>query len=443
MSIFKKLLSKKALSKKLLSKELLSKPIAIAPALSKGWILVLGTIAAAGLGALVSVTIPLPGTVAPREGQRLLGDLFKNGFRYQVKRPVNILVMGIDRVADAKPGSDEMFSGNSDSLLLLHLDPNQRSLNVLSVPRDTQVEIPSLGLTKINQANPSGGPALTGKVISDTLGGVTIDRYVRFSTDAFRELIDQVGGIEVNVPADMNYEDKTQKLYIDLKRGQQTLDGNKAEQFARFRNDNLGDIGRVQRQQTLLKALREKLSSPMMLPRIPGIVQRMQKYIDTNLTLEETSALLNYGLGLDQKTVKMVLLPGRFSGPKEFQASYWILEPDARDRIMKEYFDVGAGQADSSTSALRIVIQNASDNPEAAQNLEMQLAKAGYEDVRVLDDRPETQTQTQIIVQGGQTQAAAAIQHVIGIGILETSSTGELESDITLRLGNDLGKQKL
>ncbi len=403
----------------------------------------LGIIVTASLGAFIAVTIPLPGTVAPREGQRLLGDLFKNGFRYQVKRPINILVMGIDRVPEAQPGSDAMFSGNSDSLLLLHLDPNQRSLNVLSVPRDTQVEIPTLGLTKINQANPSGGPALTGKVIADTLGGVKIDRYVRFSTDAFRELIDRVGGIEVNVPTDMVYEDKTQKLNIDLKRGPQTLNGDKAEQFARFRNDNLGDIGRVQRQQILLKALREKLSSPLMLPRIPGIVQGMQQYIDTNLTLEETSALLNHGLGLDQKTVKMVLLPGRFSGPKEFQGSYWILDPDGRDRIMKDYFDVGAGQADSATAPLRIVIQNASSNPDAAQNLAMQLSKAGYENVSILDDRPETQTQTQIIVQGGQSQAAAAIQHVIGIGILETSSTGELESDITLRIGNDLGRQKL
>jgi polyisoprenyl-teichoic acid--peptidoglycan teichoic acid transferase len=411
--------------------------------LTKGGVLGLGVMMAAGLGALMAVTIPLPGTVAPREGQRLLGDLFKNGFRYQVKRPINILVMGIDRVLDAKPGSEEMFNGNSDSLLLLHLDPNQRSLNVLSVPRDTQVEIPTLGLTKINQANPSGGPALTGQVVANTLGGVKIDRYVRFSTDAFRELIDRVGGIEVNVPTDMVYEDKTQKLNIDLKRGQQTLNGDKAEQFARFRNDNLGDIGRVQRQQILLKALREKLSSPLMLPRIPGIVQGMQQYIDTNLTLEETSALLNYGLGLDQKTVKMVLLPGRFSGPKEFQASYWILDPDGRDRIMKEYFDVGIGQADSATAPLRIVIQNASSNPDAAQNLAMQLAKAGYENVAILDDRPETQTQTQIIVQGGQSKAATAIQNVIGMGILETSSTGELESDITLRIGNDLGRQKL
>jgi LCP family protein required for cell wall assembly len=426
-----------------MSKQIVQLRSRLGPLLTKGTIFGLSAGLAATIGAVIAVTMPMPGGIAPREGQRLLGDLFRNGFRYQVKRPVNVLVMGIDRVAGAKLGTEEMFSGNSDSILLLHIDPKQSGVNLLSIPRDTQVEIPNLGLTKINQANPSGGPALVNQVISDNFAGVPIDRYVRFSTDAFRELINQVGGVEVNVPTDMVYEDNTQKLSINLKQGKQTLDGDKAEQFVRFRNDALGDIGRVQRQQMLLKALRDKFASPLVIARIPGILQSMQPYIDTNLTFEEVSALLNYGVGIDQKAIKMVLLPGRFSGDKEFQSSYWIMEPDGRDRIMKEYFNVGAGQADGTTAPLRIVIQNASNNPDAAQTIAMQLGKAGYENVSVSDDRSEQQTQTQIIVQGGQNQAAESIQNIIGIGIVEPSSIGELESDITLRIGNDIGRQKL
>ena len=426
-----------------MSKQIVQLRSRLGPLLTKGTIFGLSAGLSATIGAVIAVTMPMPGGIAPREGQRVLGDLFRNGFRYQVKRPVNVLVMGIDRVAGAKLGTEEMFSGNSDSILLLHIDPKQSGINLLSIPRDTQVEIPNLGLTKINQANPSGGPALVNQVISDNFAGVPIDRYVRFSTDAFRELINQVGGVEVNVPTDMVYEDNTQKLSINLKQGKQTLDGDKAEQFVRFRNDALGDIGRVQRQQMLLKALRDKFASPLVIARIPGILQSMQPYIDTNLTFEEVSALLNYGVGIDQKAIKMVLLPGRFSGDKEFQSSYWIMEPDGRDRIMKEYFNVGAGQADGTTAPLRIVIQNASNNPDAAQTIAMQLGKAGYENVSVSDDRSEQQTQTQIIVQGGQNQAAESIQNIIGIGIVEPSSIGELESDITLRIGNDIGRQKL
>ena len=223
--------------------------------------------------------------------------------------------------------------------------------------------------------------------------------------------------------------------------GRQILDGDKAEQFSRFRNDAFGDIGRVQRQQVLLKALREKVSSPLLIARIPGILQAMQPYIDTNLTFEEMSALFNYGVGINPKAIKMVLLPGRFSGPKEFQASYWIVEPEGRDRIMKEYFNVGVGQADGTMAPLRIVIQNASSNPDAGQAIAIQLSKMGYENVSVSEDRSEQQTQTQIIVQSGQNKAAESIQQTIGI--VELSSIGELESDITIRIGNDIGPQRL
>ncbi len=426
-----------------ISKQIVQLRSHLGPFLTKSAVLLLSGGLAATIGSFIAVTMPTPGGIGSREGQKLLSDLFKNGFRYQVKRPVNVLVMGIDRVAGAKLGSEEIFSGNSDSMLLLHIDPKQSDVSLLSIPRDTQVEIPNLGLTKINQANPSGGPALVNQVISDNFAGVPIDRYVRFSTDAFRELINQVGGVEVTVPTDMVYEDNTQKLSINLKQGRQILDGEKAEQFARFRNDALGDIGRVQRQQVILKALREKFTSPLVIIRIPGILRALQPYIDTNMTLEEMSALLNHAVGIDQKAIRMVLLPGRFSGDKEFQASYWIMDPDARDRIMKEYFNVGIGQADGKTAPLRIIIQNASNNPDAAQTVVSQLSRAGYENVSVSDDRTEQQTQTQIIVQGGQSQAAESIQHIIGIGIVESSSIGELESDITLRIGNDMGRQKL
>ncbi len=389
------------------------------------------------VGSLIAVTVPLPGAVSPREGQKLLGDLFKNGFRYQVTRPVNILVLGVDRVLDPKVTGDDLFTGHSDSMLLVHVNPRLKGVNVLSIPRDTQVEIPNIGITKINQANASGGPALVGKVVTDTFNGVQVDRYIRFSTDAFRELIDQIGGVRVYVPIDMVYEDKTQKLSINLKQGWQTLNGDQAEQFARFRNDGFGDIGRVQRQQTLLKSLKEQMASPFVVPRIPGILQAMQKYVDTNLSLEEMSAILNYGLGLDQKAVKMVLLPGRFSEVKEFRASYWIMDDRKRDRIMKDFFEIADPNTAADVTPLRIAIQNASSQPKAAEALQEKLIKAGYDALYITDPWPEKQTQTQIILQTGKTDAANRIQQAIGIGTLETSSTGDLDSDITIRIGDD------
>jgi polyisoprenyl-teichoic acid--peptidoglycan teichoic acid transferase len=430
----------------------IDQPIVAAPTKVRTWLgrslLFLGTaITAATVGSLLAVTIPLPGAVSPGVGQRLLGDLIKNGFQYHFSRPITVLVMGIDGVPNAQSTAD-VFTGRSDTMLLIQLDPTKQTINMLSVPRDTQVEIPGIGVTKINQANASGGPILARDTLSNTLNGIQIDRYVRVSTEAFRELVDLLGGVRMYVPKPMKYQDKTQKLNIDLQPGWQTLNGDQAEQFARFRNDNFGDIGRVQRQQTLLKAIKDQVSNPLTIARIPSILQAMQKYIDTNLSLEEMLALVNMGLKLDQKDFKMVLLPGRFSKVDEFKASYWILNPQERDRIMQEYFaqDPANNPAnevnpDAPEKRLRIAVQNATSDPNAASKVATYLLKLGYDNVFVIDDPwDDPQDQTHVIVQGGQLKSAQAVQTALQFGTIDAASTGDLESDLTIRVGNDWQK---
>jgi polyisoprenyl-teichoic acid--peptidoglycan teichoic acid transferase len=397
----------------------------------------------ATLGSLAAVTIPLPGGVSPQEGQRLLGGLVKNGFQYKVSRPVTVLIMGIDRVPNAV-GKAAVFSGRSDTMLLLRVDPTTNSVNMLSIPRDTQVEIPGIGVTKINQANASGGPLLARETVAGAMNGVEIDRYVRVSTDAFRELVNLLGGVRVYVPKDMQYQDKTQNLNIDLKAGWQQMNGDQAEQFARFRQDNFGDIGRVQRQQALLKALREQTSNPLTIARIPSILKAMEKYIDTNLSFEEMLALVNLGLKMEQKDFQMVLLPGRFSGADEFKASYWIMDGAKRDRILRDYFqqdaaDMAADTADRPTTQtdLRIAIQNAADDPEAGRKLADALAAKGYNQVFMIKPWSESQANTQVIVQGGQLNAAKQLQQELQIDRVAAESTGDLDSDLTIRVGND------
>jgi LCP family protein required for cell wall assembly len=404
----------------------------------------LATVLTAGTAsALLAVNLPLPGVSTPDEGRKLLSEWVKSGFQYQISRPITVLVMGIDRVLDAPEGSDAVFEGRSDTMLLLRLDPETQTVNLLSIPRDTQVEIPGVGLTKINHANASGGPLLARETVSQTLNGIQIDRYVRVSTDAFRELVDLLGGVRVYVPKPMQYEDQTQKLKIDLQPGWQTLTGDQAEQFARFRHDNFGDIGRVQRQQALLKALKEQVSHPLTVVRIPGILRTMQKYVETNLSFEEMLALVNFGLKLEQKDFKMVLLPGRFSAPDEFRASYWIMDPRARDRIMQEYFQqasIGGVPEETPPTALRIAVQNAADDPEAAAQVAQHLHQLGYGNVFVTDAWSESEKQTQLIVQGGQLHSAQMLQKLLEIGTIDVASTGDIESDVTLRVGNDWQK---
>jgi LCP family protein required for cell wall assembly len=290
------------------------------------------------LGSPISLTRT---TDLPRGNFSILaaGNNWNSLFPYHLGRPVNILVMGIDRVEDAPPESLEAFGGRSDTMLLLRFDPTDNTLKLLSIPRDTRVDIPRFDYTKINDANVHGGPVLAANVVSNTLNNVPIDRYVRVTTNAFRELVDLVGGIEVFVPRPMVYKDVTQKLDINLAEGLQVLNGDQAEQFARFRKDANGDIGRVQRQEILLTSLQKRLNNPTIIPRIPQAINILQKSVDTNLTMEEVLALANFGRQLDKAQIHMVMLPGRFSQPDEFDGrSYWILSDSGRDRVMDQYF---------------------------------------------------------------------------------------------------------
>jgi polyisoprenyl-teichoic acid--peptidoglycan teichoic acid transferase len=390
---------------------------------------------------------PLPPAIAPEGGPKpfSLGDLWRQGFRYTITRPINILVMGVDLPLNLPEGkSSNVFAGRSDTMLLVHLDPNRQTISVLSIPRDTQVEIPELGLEKINYANAVGGPTLSAQVVSRTLNGITIDRYVRVSTGAFRELVDLVGGIEVDVPQRMEYTDNTQKLKIDLYPGQQTLNGSQAEQFARFRNDANGDIGRVQRQQQVIRALREKLSNPTLVTKLPQAIELFQRYIDTNLTMEEMLAMADLGLDLGQENFQMVMLPGRFSTPSESVASYWIIDPAARDQVLQEHFDVSSVAAvaqQHDSKEIRVAVQNASSNAQLGSQVAAYLQAQGFSNVYVIEDAPAPQGQTQIIAQNGDVKSAEIMGTVLGVGEVVPASTGDLQSDLTIRVGGDWVEQ--
>ncbi|MEG3437119.1 LCP family protein [Pannus brasiliensis CCIBt3594] len=421
----------------------------ISSAVKKGlfWGVTLGftAVTSATIGAVVALMTPLPAPIGAifqkthfQAKTSILEDRAWNSLLNQkLSRPVNILVMGIDRVLDAKT-TDDLFKGRSDTMLLVRFEPADNTVRVLSIPRDSRVRIPDHGFTKINDANVFGGPALATRVVSRTLGDVQIDRYARITTDAFKELVDLVGGVDVYVPEKMYHKDVTQKLEINLEEGWQNLDGDRAEQFARYRNKQTGDIGRVQRQQILLKALQQKLFSPTILPSLPGAVQILQKYIDTNLTVEEMLALAHFGLNVKREDVRMVLLPGRFNALSEFDGrSYWILNREQiREIVRKNFTDTTTGE-ETSIAELRIAVQNATNTNGMARKMRNYLVKQGYTNAYIGDDSHEKLSETQIIVQKGDFPSAKTLKSQLGIGTVEASSIGALDSDLTVRVGED------
>ncbi|MEG3988936.1 LCP family protein [Microcoleus sp. S28C3] len=405
----------------------------------------------ATIGAITALLAPVEPPIISRVLEATGFNYTSSNSGYRLSRPVNILILGIDRVPEAAANSPKIFEGRSDTILLLHLDPREKSISLLSVPRDTKVDVPGIRFSKISEANATGGAALATRLVSSMLNNTRIERYVRVSSSAFRELVDLLGGVEVFVPRAMSYTDTAQKLKINLAQGWQTLNGEQAEQFARFRNDGLGDIGRIQRQQSLIQVIRNRLTSPSVLVRLPQIVRLMQKYVDTNLNYEEILTLANFGLQLERDTFKMVMLPGSSSSKQGDLRSYWILDALKVDRIMTQYFnqsvpDFAQGRFRNPTESvlpknLKIAVQNASNKPATAKTVAEFLRKKGFFNVSVVQDSPQKERQSQIIVQQGDLEAANLLQKELGGGKIEASSTGEINSDLTLRVGEDWVKR--
>lgn len=380
------------------------------------------------------------------EGDRISATDFRMP---RLTRPVNILVMGVKVLTsdlENPPQSAEELGyhalvndldGLSDTMLLVGFDPEDSNLAMLSLPRDTRTWVEGMGYTKLNEANREGGPALAAATTSELLGGVGVDRYVRINVQGVEKLIDALGGVEVYVPYDMQYQDDSQHLYINLKEGQQRLDGSQALQFLRYRYDGYGDIGRIQRQQTLMRALQEQALSPMTLTRLPKILSVIRENIDTNLSLEEVLALVGFASRMERSEVQQLLLPGDFS-QEGYNLSYWLPDERAIDAMMAQHFSQeGSLAALPGRGDVRIAIQNSTDDDYAIDDLIYRLEDEGYWNIVVDHNWDEPLQETRIIAQRGDTRLAAQLQRSLALGEVRTESTGNLQSDITIAIGQD------
>lgn len=220
--------------------------------------------------------------------------------KWEGKERVNILLLGGDS-RDLR----ENEIPRSDSIMIASLDPVTKKSYLFSILRDTYVKIPNNGSDRINTAIATGGPELAMKTVSNLMG-IPIQYYVYTDFNGFIELVDAVGGIDLEVEKDMKYTDSADKhlFDIDLKKGFQHLDGKTALQYVRFRHDALSDFSRTERQRKFMKALAVKLQSTTSLIKLPRILQSIDPYIETNLTVTE---MLKLGsLGFEVKTDGMV-----------------------------------------------------------------------------------------------------------------------------------------
>ncbi|MCL6443229.1 MAG: LCP family protein [Alicyclobacillus sp.] len=229
-----------------------------------------------------------------------------------------ILLIG----TDTRPGET---GGNTDVLMVLSIDYKHRRIALLSVPRDTMVQLPH-GITgKINAAYDIGGVQATDEIVQNLIH-FDIPNYAITHFGGLVNIIDTIGGIWVKVPEPMHYN-TGDKLYgvIDLNPGYQRLTGQQALGFVRFREDPLGDIGRTERQQAFLKALESALLKPSNILKLPQLVSEFSSTIDTNLSKsQELSFASNASMFKSFKMITMTL-PGAYYDQNGI--SYWLVNP--------------------------------------------------------------------------------------------------------------------
>jgi LCP family protein required for cell wall assembly len=274
-----------------------------------------------------------------------VGDLFS---QLMPNQPVNILVLGGDKV-----------NNNTDTIMLVNYNPSSAQMNILSIPRDTKVNIKGKGTEKINFAFPYGGAKLSVETVSNLLD-VNIKYYVFVDTSAFRKIVDELGGVDYNIPANMDYDDPLQNLHIHLKKGQQHLDGAKAEQFMRFRqashsNKEISryydgsDLKRIDAQQNFIKEFIRQKVNIFYITKLNKIAGIIFSNIETNIKLNDALKMLQNIGKLKADTVQFFKLPGN----SDYEAGgwYYIMDGKQAEEITKKYFNAAGSFVDGSNTA--------------------------------------------------------------------------------------------
>jgi LCP family protein required for cell wall assembly len=216
-----------------------------------------------------------------------------------------IVVMGTDNV-----------STNTDVMFTVQLKDGRTELT--QIPRDTFIESNKYGVMKANALYSSGDVAMVKQELTRLIAA-PVDRYLLVNLQAVQRLANALGGVEVDVPKRMYYVDNSQGLYIDLYPGRQLLKGQDLEGFLRFRHDELGDIGRMERQKLVLAEVFRKLANPAMVTRIPELLKIAGSDIRTDLSPVDMGTLLS-AMGTTKLT------SSRLSGTPYWHddISYWM-----------------------------------------------------------------------------------------------------------------------
>ncbi|SUK16153.1 LytR family transcriptional regulator [Staphylococcus agnetis] len=244
------------------------------------------------------------------------------------KEPVSILFLGIDDSDARRENGQSVEQSRTDAMILSTLNPDKNQIRLLSIPRDTLSYIPKVGYyDKITHAHAYGGPESSMDTVEKALN-IPVDYYVRINMDAFAETVDELGGIEYDVPYDLNEPNRTDQGRIKIKKGKQVLNGEEVLAVTRTRKQD-SDLKRGQRQMEVLKILFRKAQETQSLHKLDDIIKIVGNNSQHNLSYDEIRALATNYLVSDTE-----IKTEQLKGENELLNGIYYINPDI-DALIK------------------------------------------------------------------------------------------------------------
>jgi LCP family protein required for cell wall assembly len=331
---------------------------------------------------------------------------------------INVLLLGIDR------RGSKGWGFRTDTIIIVTVDPVDKTVGMMSIPRDLYIQIPGNGEDRINTANvygykydyPGGGPALLKRTIEHNFG-ISLDYYIMVDFDGFKQVVDTLGGIDVNVPRQLHdtlYPDPRPGdphayTTVHFDAGWQHMDGERALRYARSRMST-SDFDRAERQQLILLAIREKALSLNLIPKLPSLIATTGSMVKTDMTANEMIELAVLAPEIDMASIDRLVLdhPLVKSHRTETGASVQLPRWDLIDPEVEELFSRPMQAAPTATpppptptptlapieieglaqlaeEGARIAVQNGTSEPNFAARVAAMLLEQGYQVVEFGD----------------------------------------------------------
>ncbi len=347
------------------------------------------------------------------------------------KQKLRVLVLGED---DNWTENDELYTAltRSDTNIAVSIDLKSKNVGVLSIPRDLWMDIPKVGYAKLNEAIADGGPERTEATLVKNLGTPPFDYYMVLKIDATKNIVDAIGGLDVDVEKDMDYDDSWGHFHVHLKKGFQHLNGDETVGYIRFRHDEEGDYGRMRRQRQVVQILAARLKDPSIALHVPQLLSIVTKNVRTNMQYDK---MLELALAMRDITPQMVHT-GEVPSDIGFTDGQSVLyvEPQGAAQIVHKFLVVGFnGSFDPST--VRVKVENGSGRPGAAASLADVLRQKGFTVIETGNAKRFGAARTSIV--GPNQTILAMVAKQIPVANVKTI-TGPVEGgDVEIVVGQD------